>query len=516
MLSRLRLFLALLAVAAVGVLAYAAVEPDSYPRRMYRRLRHELSSYPRFPPRRYNYFRLAGARPHQPTVLAFGADDRLYVAELDGTIRAYTIHRGPFGYAARSAETIGVVYDLPNRDDTGREQPDVRGRLVTGLAPAGSRDRPGFYVTSSDPRIEHPRVDTNSGIVSYIERTPSGWRRTDLVRGLPRSRVDHAPHGIVFDEARRRLFVAQGGNTNMGAPSEFFYELPEYALAGTILEIDLDALPEGGYDLPTLDDEDRPGVADAGDPFGGNGGKNQAVQTRDGPVRIHATGFRNPFDLALTGNGLYVTDNGANQDFGGKPAADAAAKRVGNDLTEGGRAVVNSLHHVGAPGYYAGHPNPTRADPRNLFNDTLPQSPVLAADFRQSRFVPPRANDGVLSVFAQSTNGIAHWKDASREAGGDVLLTVGRDRNLRRIVTSADGTRAVSRRPIVANLGAFPLDVVVREEADAFPSTSWVSDYAGDAVLVIERQGDGERRPVERLRDAVESVRTKLSRLAAY
>ena len=50
------------------------------------------------------------------------------------------------------------------------------------------------------------------------------------------------------------------------------------------------ALEELGlpYDLPTLDDEDRPGVNDAHDPFGGNNGKNQAIVVPGGPVQVHS------------------------------------------------------------------------------------------------------------------------------------------------------------------------------------------------------------------------------------
>ena len=64
-------------------------------------------------------------------------------------------------------------------------------RLVTGIAVAGTPESPVVYVTSSDPRIpavpgEEVPIDTNSGVVSMLVQGSDGWRRVDLVQGLPR------------------------------------------------------------------------------------------------------------------------------------------------------------------------------------------------------------------------------------------------------------------------------------------------------------------------------------------
>ena len=83
-----------------------------------------------------------------------------------------------------------------------------------------------------------------------------------------------------LDAVNNILYVAMGGNTNKGAPSFNFAYLPEFALSAAILSIDLNAIGSTTYDLPTLDDETRPGNPDPGDPFGGNGGRNQAVIVR--------------------------------------------------------------------------------------------------------------------------------------------------------------------------------------------------------------------------------------------
>ena len=118
----------------------------------------------------------------------------------------------------------------------------------------------------------------------------------------------------------RTLYVAQGSNTNMGGLALRSRFLPEYAFSAAILAIDLRRIGDETYDLPTLDDDSRAGVTDENDPFGGNGGKNQARVVTDGPVQIHAPGFRNSYDVLMTTKGrLYTIQNGPGAGFGGLP-----------------------------------------------------------------------------------------------------------------------------------------------------------------------------------------------------
>ena len=128
----------------------------------------------------------------------------------------------------------------------------------------------------------------------------SEWERLDLVRGLPRSKENHATNGLALDPGSNTLFVAQGANTNQGAPSKYLGFLPEYALSGAILAVDLAQVEERPHDLPTLDDDSRDGERDAGDPFGGNDARNQARLEPGGPVTVYAPGYRNAYDLVLT------------------------------------------------------------------------------------------------------------------------------------------------------------------------------------------------------------------------
>jgi len=340
-------------------------------------------------------------------------------------------------------------------------------RLVTGILVTGTPARPVIYVTSSDPRFgpgiskRDDPVDTNSGVVSRLERTDDGWQRLDLVRGLPRSDADHASNGLALSVDRTTLYVAQGGNTNRGAPSEHFDSVPEYALSGAILSVDLVRIGERTYDLPTLDDPSRPGVPDENDPFGGDGGRNQARLVRGSPVQVYASGLRNPYDVLVTAAGhMYTVQNGPNAGWGGPPVGEGPGKRCTKAPREGGRRGLDTLHLVRRNGYY-GHPNPERGE-----------CDYLEPDERNA-----------LAQFRSSTNGLAEYSE------GD-LLTVSLSGDLYRLSLSAGGGRVV-RRQVLARL-ASPLDVTVQGPRDAFPGTIWVAEYPGP-IAVLEPRAKAAR-----------------------
>lgn len=243
-----------------------------------------------------------------------------YVAERSGELTAFTVEQLPDGtWTATAAEALtladgsAAVQSILNHEDDGTPNYDQTERLVTGIVVSGTVENPVLYVTSSDPRqtkSADTNLDTNSGVLTKLTWTGTEWEAVDLIRGLPRSEETHAPNGMALDEETGLLYLAVGGFTNNGAPSQQFTYIAEYALAGTVLEIDLnalDALPvqtdtDGGqfgardyvYDMPTLDDpniandgvrEDANGM-DVDGPWGGNDGLNQAILPADAPMRI--------------------------------------------------------------------------------------------------------------------------------------------------------------------------------------------------------------------------------------
>lgn len=435
-----------------------------------------------------------------PTTLAFGPDNRLYVGQQDGLIRAYTIAREESGdYRAIATEELDQIQRIPNHDDDGSAS-ELPGRLLTGLAVAGSAERPVLYVSSSDPRIsqeEDSGVDTNSGTLSKLERVAGTWRRTEMVRGLPRGKRDHASNGLALDSENNRLYLAQGGHTNLGAPSRLFLNQPEYALSAAILVVDLKTLGDQTYDLPTLDDEDRPNRADGGDvgdPFGGNNGKNQALLSPSGPVQIHSPGWRNPYDVALTLKGeLFTIDNGANAGWGGPPAAAGGA--CTNDSRPRGTTDRDNLHRVTEPGYYGGHPNPTRGNTDNTFNGSSgapypapAQSPVPAASPVECEYRVPGREDGALATLAASTNGLTEYTASAfdGELAGD-LLGASWNGKIYRFDLDPSGRRLLAEpQPLLSGFGAKPLDVTATGDDHLFPGTIWAAVYGAGSVLVFE------------------------------
>src|SRR5918992_4424048 len=74
---------------------------------------------------------LKNASSVNPTSLQFGPDGRLYVAQQDGTIKAYTIQRtGANAYSVTNTETINLIKSMPNRNDNGSLNSSVNGRQV--------------------------------------------------------------------------------------------------------------------------------------------------------------------------------------------------------------------------------------------------------------------------------------------------------------------------------------------------------------------------------------------------
>ena len=441
---------------------------------------------------------LSGGSLTHPTSLQFGPDGRLYVAQQDGLIRVFGVQRnGPNQYVVTTSASISSVQQLPNHDDDGTLNSSEVTRLVTGLLVAGTAANPIVYVTSSDPRMHVAgdiNLDTNSGILSRLRWNDSAWVHRDLVRGLPRSENDHATNGMALDPSAHLLYVAQGGNTNMGAPSNNFSFLPEYALAGAILSVDLDAIGENTYDLPTLDDETRAGSADANDPFGGNDGLNQARWVPGGPVQVHSPGWRNPYDVVWTSQGrLYAIDNGPNAGWGGPPVGEgpgANCTNVDNDANSA--SLQDNLHWIPAAGFYAGHPNPTRASTTNRFNASNPQSPVTTGNPLECEYLEPgvpRASggDGALATWNFSTDGLTEYR-ASNFGGamlGD-LLASSYDNTIQRVVLNAAGDSARSVQALFNSVSSVPLDVTAQGDGDTLRGTVWSCDYVSGSITIYE------------------------------
>ena len=480
---------------------------------------------------------------NNPTSLQFGPDGRLYVSEQNGTINAFTIGIQNGQFVATNVEVINLVRDIQNHNDDGSLS-NLSDRQVTGILVTGTAAVPVIYVSSSDPRISangEVNLDTNSGIITRLTRSGNTFQAVDIIRGLPRSEENHANNGLALSNDGNSLFVSVGGNTNNGAPSTFFSFANEYALSGTILEIDLQdlnsrpILTDNGpgqngrqfiYDLPTLDDPNTPNVTDGvgedangldeSGPFGGNDGLNQAILPADAPLRIFADGLRNAYDLVVTQSGqLYTVDNGSNGNLGGDPIV------VDGEFTSqpnnGGTGDPEPLFLIEEGGYY-GHPNPIRANQDlsyTAYNDNgnpdgalavntvsnladlVPNSVNIQDGFvidpskftgdadrlRISGFRVERdaANSNALLTLGSSSNGLVEFTgDAfGGQLNGD-LLVAQFNGNVTRLNLSSDGTSATSETiPGLTGLST-PLDVALGPN-----NTVFVAELGGNAIRVF-------------------------------
>ena len=413
------------------------------------------------------------------TSIQFGPDNRLYVAEMTGPIHVFDVVRnGPNNYSATLFETIELIKDVINHNDDGTRDYSIT-RLLTGIHIVGTAAQPIIYAASSDPRQaagpsgNDSGLDTNSGILHRLTRTGGTWTKLDLVRGLPRSEENHVANGLVL--VGNKIYLSVGGNTNQGLPSNNFAELPEYALSSAILAIDLGAIGETTYDLPTLN-----GPADEYDPFGGHDGLNQAILEENGPVQIFASGMRNAFDIVYTESGqFYVWDNGPNTGWGGSPN-----NTCSNNIDDGGSKYQDGLHLI-SEGYYAGHPNPTRGNKGNTFGG---QSPIEGdARPEECNYLIPGNGDGSLTTNNASTNGLVEYTASnfvSSMKGNLIAAAFGK--TIYRVELTNNGTQVQSKSEFMTDVGTVPLDVTAQGDDDIFPGTIWVVDNIAATITVLE------------------------------
>ena len=550
---------------------YSSVSPEDFTRRQFYKPAGAKNAVA------FDPSNLGGASLVLPTTLDFGPDDRLYVAQQNGLIMAYTIVRnGDQDYDIIDEEPIRLVKEnVANHDDDGDLNTSTiqqsgfdlnlsNTRQITGVLVVGTPTNPIIYVSSSDPRhgagmdgINDSGLDTNSGVISRLTKQGNDWSKIDLVRGLPRSEENHSINGMQLDATNNILYVGVGGFTNAGSPSNNFARITEYALAAAILKIDLDvidALPVQGsgdtaylYDMPTLDDPTRANVngitdpndpgydgVDVNDPFGGNNGLNQSKIVIGGPVQLHATGFRNPYDLVIMKSPgyegkMYSIDNGANQGWGGHPIGEGSypggnaglctndydpleAGSTGPGPNDGQVNNLNGMHYIreleaGKP-YYAGHPTPVRGNPSGAglytyFNGAgvfrtsttganplpadWPPIPVSEAYAAECDFRNSGVDDGSLVDYVPSTNGMVEYTAST--FGGEIqgaILSAGFGGQIYIAKLNAAGDQVTNGvEELFSSFGMNPLDVTAQGDDDIFPGTVWAVTYLDNGEQTV-------------------------------
>ena len=121
---------------------------------------------------------------------------------------------------------------------------------------------------------------------------------------------------------------------------------------------------------------------------------------------------------------MYTVDNGANAGWGDIPIGNGSGGTCTNGTKEPGVSDPDTLHLITGAGYYGGHPNPTRGNRANTF-DNPAQSPVPTANPVECNYLKPGTSANPdLTTFNGSTNGIAEYTASNFDGvlNGHLLL----------------------------------------------------------------------------------------------
>ncbi|UCD30423.1 MAG: PQQ-dependent sugar dehydrogenase [Planctomycetota bacterium] len=328
----------------------------------------------------------------QPAFIIFGPDGRLYVSTYTGLLFAISLNE--------SHDVTNVETYKP-----------VGGRMLTGLAfdPAATAENLVLYVASNNPPMLG--VEDFTGKVSRLDGFGSG-AVTDVIVGLPRSAENHMTFDLAFGPDGR-LYIAQGGNTNNGAPAPgLFDNRPERELSAAVLVADVKS----------------PGFSGVGD------------------VEVFAPGLRNAYGMTWHSNGyLYAVEQGSNAGLGDRPTPDGGVIPVPS---------MKDTLEVLLPDHYFGHPNPARG--QFAFNENLADG---------TPYQPP------LKTFATGSvvTGVAEYTHSANGGNlqGSLLITGFVDHNLHYVILSDDGLSLVGEGILEHNF-ANPVDVAVGSDGTIY------------------------------------------------
>ncbi len=325
-----------------------------------------------------NFATVSSLGLQNPTAAEWGPDGRLYVATLDGELKAVSFDEQ---WNATSVSTFAGVSQLPNRNITGLtfnpfDPPSpVRVYVAHGFLYANGGNPP------QTPSVYWGQVSVLTG--------PNFDAPAPLVTGLPQSNSGHAVNGLQFDN-NGDLLIDTGSTTNAGVSALGFGGLPESPLSCATLKA---ATSRPGFNGKVTYVDIVTGLPDNDQRHG------EQVKVAPGShVTVHASGLRNPYDLVYTRAGrLYSTDNGPNVNFG---AASTGMTTSAPDPDE-----PDELLLVEAGNYY-GSPNRSRGqfDARQaIYRD--PHQPSLPDVFTQTLTILPSSSDGILEYTARTFGG---------------------------------------------------------------------------------------------------------------
>lgn len=380
-----------------------------------------------------------------PTSMAWGPDDRLYVTEMLGKIHAITLDANKHVVADQQITTLGS-------------------RLTLGIAidPFSTPTNVVLWVSHSSPSLNSGVA--NSGVVSRLSG-PGFATRQDVITGLPRAIANHAVNSLHFGPDGR-LYIAQAGNTGAGAPNTAnteFFTRPEQPLSAALLVADVYAPGFQGNCASALDDST---------------GTAAKVIPASCHVAVYSSGLRNIYDFVHHSNGhIYAPENGlgVKGTFPARTTPDCQGIVTYSTQFDPGEQPDTLL--LLQPGRYYGHPNPARDE--CVFGDGSHQGvPPLPT------WTAPLASLGNN----RSANGTIEYTGSAfcGDLRGNLLIanySVGDD--ITRVGLGANGLSVTTLESL---LGGFnnPLPLVMDPDG-----TIYVGELGGGKVTVLRPREGG-------------------------
>ncbi|WP_323753768.1 kelch repeat-containing protein [Marinobacter sp.] len=379
-----------------------------------------------------------------PTSMVWGPDDRLYVTQLFGTIRALTFD------GELNVINDEVINALEN---------DLGPRLTLGItvSPYSTANDVELWVAHSSPSIDNG--EPNSGMVTRIGGQGFGTVE-HVITGLPRAIANHSINSIHFGPDDNRLYIAVGGNTGAGAPNESnseFGQMQEQPLSAAILVADVFSANFDGS-CNNTNDLFGPPPCD---------------------VTTYATGLRNSYDFVFHSNGnIYATDNGLGVTGTYPPSPTPECLGLANTASyqDGG-------HNPGAQpdllllikqGAYYGHPNPHRDE--CVFKDGSYQNVAPLPNYEEPIY---------LLGDHKSSNAIIEYQGAQGCVGdylnGQLLITnysVGDD--IFRVKLDSTGNLGLEGSPLVTGFND-PLPMTKSPSGNLF-----VGEFGGGNLTALK------------------------------
>ncbi len=331
------------------------------------------------PPAPLSFDRLAVSDVSGPTSLTIGPDGKLYAANAIGEIRRYTL--GSDGLPTAVPELFTPFGQFT--------------RTILGLRfdPRASATNLKLWVSHGELGGEN--MANFTGKVSVLTGANLQTVR-DVIVGLPRSTRDHMNNGIDFG-SNGHLYINVGSLNGYGAPDRYWGFREETPLSAAILSANVngDSRFQGTVDVNTSTGYDPTATG--------------------APVKVFASGTRNPYDLVWHTNGLlYAPVNESAS--GNAPAGPSGEPPALNELPAG----RDFLARVRSGSYY-GHPNPSRGQyVLNGGNPTSDVDPFEQKEYPVGQLPDPKWDKPILNMgLHRSPNGIAEY---TNNAFGGALL----------------------------------------------------------------------------------------------